>query len=75
MACFMGETWARFELTKPKTLISMVGGRGIEPLTPSMSRKCPVNVGSVLRIHKSMPFIATNKWRAFATGVEPTAIL
>jgi hypothetical protein len=36
----LGETWARWQLAKAKSLMSMVGGRGIEPLTPSMSRKC-----------------------------------
>ena len=38
-ACFLGEKWARSTSTNAKSLIFMVGGRGIEPLTPSMSRK------------------------------------
>ena len=46
----MGETWARVQAPKPKLLMSMVGGRGIEPLTPSMSRKCsPKNFSFALR--------------------------
>jgi hypothetical protein len=35
---FVGETWARPQLKNSKALISMVGGSGIEPLTPSMSK-------------------------------------
>ena len=38
--CFMGISWARPRAHQANILISMVGGSGIEPLTPSMSRKC-----------------------------------
>jgi hypothetical protein len=45
---FMGISWARRRAHQANTSILLVGGRGIEPLTPSMSMERPL-IGAASR--------------------------